>query len=431
MTRRLVLSVALAVVGAVVLAAFSQRWAFHALVVDAEVEQSELTRGRLGNLAGRIAREVAHGAAPAAVGAAVGAPAQAVAAAPPDAPMRLRVQGVQLHIDTPSDRTLMVTAVHDGRVVQVGPIALDPPDGWWWIIGAVALVVGLLAALLVAAPLARSLDRLAAAARQIMGGDLSARAGISRGPVQALAHDFNAMAAHNQRLVESQEHLLQAVSHELRTPCARIRFAVEMLETDAEPAQRARRVDGIDHDLDELEGLVDELLTHTRAQAAGAPSEQAALPVAAELTALARDALDRQAGVDVVATAPEALTVWAEPRTFRRALRNAVLNAVRHAEGRVVLTAQAVDGAVQIAVADDGPGIAEADRERVFEPFTRLDESRSRAGGGVGLGLAIVRRILQLHGGRAWVEADATLGGARVVTRWPGGPKGSASTPGT
>lgn len=433
MTRRLVLSVALAIAGAIVLAAFWQRWAFHTFVVDPELEQGELTRGRVGNLAGRVARAAAQGLEPAAVGAAVHAPGQAAQAPPADAPMRLRTHGVTLHIEQPTPAALWITAVDGARVVRVGPIPLDGrPDALWWILGTVALVVGLLAALLVAVPLARSLDRLAAAARRIAGGDLSARAAVRRGPGRTLADDFNAMAAHNQRLVESQEHLLQAVSHELRTPCARIRFAIEMLETDAEPGQRARRVAGIDQDLDELEGLVDELLTYARARAAGVTAERAPLPVADELARLVADAGGRRAGVAVtVGPVSPALVVHAEARTFRRALRNLLLNAVRYAEGAVVVHAHAEADGVCITVADDGPGIPAADRERVFEPFTRLDPSRSRAGGGVGLGLAIVRRILQLHGGRAWVEADATLGGARVVTRWPaGGATGSASTPG-
>lgn len=417
MTRRLFLILALAIAGAIVLAAFWQKWAFHTFVV-ADVERTEMTRSRMGNMLSRVGQAMNQEQTPAAVGATLGVPAREIDAPPGDAPLRLDLDGVRLYAEHLSPKTLRITAVRGDRVVQVGPIPLGGSrSGLWFTLGTAALVMSSLAALLVAVPLARGLHRLTAAARRIAGGELSARAEV-RGPMRELANDFNLMAAHNQRLVENQEHLLEAVSHELRTPCPRIRFAVELIETDA-PERLIQRVEGIDRDLDELESLVDELLTFTRARASGVTAERAAISVTQELTRLAADLTDRQAGIEVVSTCVDDLTIFAEPRTLRRALRNVALNAIHYAESQVELSASAVGDFVEIAVGDDGPGIPVEARLRVFDPFTRLDESRDRASGGVGLGLAIVRRIMQLHGGAVRVEDEPTLGGARLVTRWP------------
>jgi signal transduction histidine kinase len=102
-----------------------------------------------------------------------------------------------------------------------------------------------------------------------------------------------------------------------------------------------------------------------------------------------------------------------------RAVRNLLENAQRHATSSVVVALVEVDGAVQLAVADDGEGIAPDDRERVFERFTRLDDARDRDRGGAGLGLAIVREVLRAHGGDAVVE-ERPGGGARFVVTLPG-----------
>ena len=101
-----------------------------------------------------------------------------------------------------------------------------------------------------------------------------------------------------------------------------------------------------------------------------------------------------------------------------RAVRNLVDNAARHAQGRVVVTLRRDDGDVVLVVDDDGPGVPAADRDRIFERFTRLDESRARDAGGVGLGLSMVRAIVERHAGTVTVD-DAPGGGARFVVRLP------------
>ena len=108
----------------------------------------------------------------------------------------------------------------------------------------------------------------------------------------------------------------------------------------------------------------------------------------------------------------------AEPRLLQLALSNLVGNALRHARSQVEVSLVGVGGRACLRVDDDGPGIAEADHEKVMRPFTRLDDSRSRDTGGFGLGLAIVNRIAARHGGELRISR-ATLGGARLEMHWP------------
>jgi len=112
------------------------------------------------------------------------------------------------------------------------------------------------------------------------------------------------------------------------------------------------------------------------------------------------------------------LVARAEPRLFARAVENLLRNALRYARERVVVSAWVTEGRLEVAVRDDGPGSPAEARERVFQPFGRLDRSRSRAEGGAGLGLAIARRIVERHGGSTGI-LDAPEGGAELRTRWP------------
>jgi two-component system sensor histidine kinase RstB len=116
---------------------------------------------------------------------------------------------------------------------------------------------------------------------------------------------------------------------------------------------------------------------------------------------------------------PEGTIAEAERRYLHRVLQNLAGNATRYANSEICLSAGIYDSCVYISVEDDGEGIAEKDRERVFQPFTRLDDSRTRASGGYGLGLSIVSRIAFWFGGNIKVEQSPTLGGAKFMMTWP------------
>jgi two-component system OmpR family sensor kinase len=170
--------------------------------------------------------------------------------------------------------------------------------------------------------------------------------------------------------------------------------------------------------VEELNALVGELLAMTRLD-----SDQALQSESVDLASLLHDcvaSLVPMPGSAVVQDVALASldSIDADPRLLSRAVCNLLGNARRYADTRVVLGAARVGGMVTITVEDDGPGIPVAEREQVFAPFYRLDRSRDRATGGFGLGLAIARKAVQLHGGSLYVE-DGQMGGARLVMSIP------------
>lgn len=336
--------------------------------------------------------------------------------------------GGSILLDTGSRDTLKRYAyvpLADATVVRVGPLR---EDSFWsadrlsiWL--AVMVVVAMVASFVVTLPITRGLNHLERAARRLSTGDFSTRAPVQRGATRELSLALNTMAERIEGLLENHRDLLQAVSHELRTPTARIRFSLEMLDAAGTEAARKKRIDAIDKDLTELDELVTELVTFSRVAADVEEHDAHPLAVAATLNDLVDDVRERRRDVTVTVAVPDGpaadAEVLVEAHSFRRAMRNLVLNAVRHGHTRVELGwSVGADGRVAIRVDDDGDGVPQADRERIFEPFTRADASRSRDSGGVGLGLAIVRRIIEVHGGRVAV-GDSPLGGARFVAEWP------------
>jgi two-component system sensor histidine kinase RstB len=298
-----------------------------------------------------------------------------------------------------------------------------PSLGWPSVLLLVAAAVAFvtLVGALLSRPVLRRLRLLEQAAGRIAAGELQARAAVSgHDPIARFAARFNQMADRNQRLLEGQRHLLQAVSHELRTPASRIRFGLEMLREAATSEERERHGAFIDAALDEIDDLVQELLILNRLDggafplvvkridAAGAVHDEYALlaPLRPELEAALPD------------RRRERLFVSASDKLFRRALRNILSNAVRHARRRIRVTFERRSPYVRVLVDDDGPGVPEAARARILEPFARVDVSRSRGSGGFGLGLAIVARIVRAHQGALEVT-DAPGGGARFVMTWP------------
>ncbi|MBN1337149.1 MAG: HAMP domain-containing protein [Deltaproteobacteria bacterium] len=286
------------------------------------------------------------------------------------------------------------------------------------------LLVGVIgvSSVALARPMVRALADLARAADRIGAGDLAARAPERRqdNPVNQLVRSFNAMAGRVQELLDHQRQLVQAVAHEIRTPIARLRFGLEMAQMARGDGDRSRHLAALQDDLVEMETLTEELLVYSRYEAGRSPPSLQPVPVAATLERQLERLGPLPEGVRVdLAPAPDApQAVYADARAFNRAVGNLLANAARFARSRVEVTWRAVDGGVEVTVSDDGPGIPAPQRDRVFEPFFRLEQARDRATGGAGLGLAITRRVLEAHQGRVRVE-DAPGGGARLVTWWP------------
>jgi signal transduction histidine kinase len=236
-----------------------------------------------------------------------------------------------------------------------------------------------------------------------------------------LARTMNAMLARLQGAAVRQRQFVSDASHELRSPVAAIRTDVEVALREGEAADWPAVGRAVLVEEHRLERLLADLLLLAAGDEGG---PRADVPV--DVAALAATEAERGRRV------PVAVTVDADPPSPRvagsadalgRVVANLVDNAARHAHSEVRVTVvERGDGGVRLVVDDDGPGIPEADRERVFERFTRLDDARSRAGdgaGGAGLGLAVVRSVVTRHRGTVRAEA-APLGGARLVVDLPG-----------
>jgi two-component system sensor histidine kinase RstB len=310
-------------------------------------------------------------------------------------------------------------------VLEIGPLYLINPASpqLLVVIGLLGLsLIGLIVYLLVR-QLERRLRGLESAATRIAAGSLSARATIGGADsVGRLATAFNNMAMQLQQLLTIQREMVRAVSHELRTPVARLRFGLEMLGDAQNDVARRKYQHGMDNDIQELDRLVDEMLTYARLEQ-GAPPLQfqwvdldALLDQVLTEQALLRPEVYLQRGTPPGETP---VMVEGELRFLHRALQNLLTNAMRHAESQVRVSYHLTATHCQLDVEDDGPGVPEVEWERLFTPFLRLDDSRTRASGGHGLGLSIVRRIIHWHAGRALIATSDSLGGARFSLLWP------------
>lgn len=309
----------------------------------------------------------------------------------------------RLALPLPADRFLSVTDA-DGRWVGR------------WRGGGLAPVLGVLALIGVAVAIAawplarrltRRLERLEASVRRFGGGDLSARARVrGRDEIAALAGSFNRAAEQIEGLIRAQKSLLANASHELRSPLARIRMAAALLGGPVS-ADRAESLNAeLRRSVEELDALVDEILLASRldAEEGGlAPNDP---PETLDLGGLVAEEAARQG----LAAQVVSLEISGQSRLLRRLVRNLIENAQRYGrdgDGRAdieVVVAPRPGGGAVLTVCDRGPGVPEDERERIFEPFYRA-RGRSEREGGVGLGLALVRRIARRHGGEARCRA--------------------------
>lgn len=272
----------------------------------------------------------------------------------------------------------------------------------------VLLALGV-AALLLGRSIARPLDRLARTARALGGGDLSTRTGLSRrDELGDVARAFDEMAERLVAVLRGQTELIANVAHELRTPLARIRVALDLAaDGDAEVARSSLAEIGAD--LAELERLVSDVLASARMDLAGNTAASGELQlhrVPLEIADLVGGSVDRLRGrfperAVTVALGPGLPGVEGDPVLLRRALDNLLDNARKYSppDTSIQVRAAATPCGVAVEVVDRGEGIAAEDLERLFTPFFRADRSRNRATGGVGLGLALSRRIVRAHGG--------------------------------
>jgi two-component system OmpR family sensor kinase len=355
-----------------------------------------------------------------------------------------------------------IVVVHDGAVVgavQFASSAIHEP--WWRLgaaMGAALLVLGAMARI-VSGRLARPIEQVALTAEQFGAGNLAVRTGLDAGPrrwvaaeVRELARAFDAMAGRIEVVVRDQRELLGAISHEIRSPLGRARVALEIARerifpgpvpqvaaslapSEASVAGSLASLDQLEHELLAVDAVLGDLFAVTRAGLSDLRTETVPLlPWVRERIA----AEPSPPTIEVVSDEVHGVAI--DPALLGRALHNVLENARAHGHPPKVPLAvrverryggSAANGAassvVRIVVRDHGPGFPPDLLERAFEPFVRGETSRSRGRGSTGLGLALVRRIAEAHGGRAFarnVEEAGRVTGAEVGFEIPEGPSG-------
>lgn len=331
---------------------------------------------------------------------------------PPDESVQQRLRK---HADLQLGRGRSAHAFSEaGQIVAFGMIQhRSPPGRGPQLTLACFLLLLLVTAVVLARQLVRPLGQIADAADRFGRGELSARTGVRRSDeIGATARAFDEMAARITRLMRSQQELLANVSHELRTPLSRMRVAVDLMVDGVD--DRARELlPEIAHDLAELERLVDDILSVARLELSHASDARTRTPLQLAQQSIA-ELVDRaairfrsqyQSHTLVTEIEPDLPPLCGDGILLRRTIENLIDNARKYSEAgstiRVTANAHQVAGrsGVRVEVSDTGIGLDKSDLQRVFTPFFRSDRSRSRATGGVGLGLALARRIVEAHDG--------------------------------
>jgi two-component system, OmpR family, sensor kinase len=348
-------------------------------------------------------------------------------------PVRVPGQGLEFELRMPDGKTLSIQLPPRGRAPADGPLAGAPvppgggPARWYdanmqrnpgvllWLFGVIALAVAL-GSYPVVRRLTLRLEGLRRGVERWGAGDLRARVDAKgHDEVAFLGQRFNIAADRIEALVQSHKSLLANASHELRSPLARIRMGIELMHSAPSAALNAE----LARNINELDALIDEILLASR------------LDAAQHSTLVDLGSVDT---VDIIALAAEEcarlnvplhcevnmLHLQGVSRLLRRLMRNLLENAKRYGGNEVQMTLRAgsTKAAIELEVCDRGPGVPEAERERIFEPFYRSNHASERDGG-VGLGLALVRSIAQSHGGSVVCNSRAG-GGACFVVRLAG-----------
>lgn len=298
----------------------------------------------------------------------------------------------------------------DGTWLNVTTNHRPPPSGaFQTLLLQIALMAG--AIILIVAVTIRQVSQplraLAGASDRLgRGEDISALPVAGPREVRQTIQAFNAMQERLSRFVRDRTRMLAAISHDLRTPITSLRIRAEFIE-DEEDREKFIAT------LDEMAAMTEATLAFARDEAVKESQETVDFP--ALLVALTDDQIDMGRDVRLTGTSPLQLTC--RPLALKRAIRNLIENAVRY--GSVARVSQSVeDGQVRLTIDDDGPGIPRDRMSDVFEPFVRLETSRSGETGGIGLGLAIARSIIHAHGGTITLENRAE-GGLRAIVLLP------------
>jgi two-component system sensor histidine kinase RstB len=268
-------------------------------------------------------------------------------------------------------------------------------------------------------PIKKRLNALSRTAEELGRGVLTVRAtDRSRDAIGSLATSFNRMAEEIARLIGAQQELLRTVSHEVRTPIQRVHIALELARDAQEETRRDEAFDRAEAALEDLERLIEELLTYARLED-HAPIAKREIELGALVAGVVSSLREIRGVKELIflSAGAERRMTSAEPKLVERAVSNLIRNALLHSKSKVAVAIARVNQQIAIDVDDDGPGVAPEDRLRIFQPFQRaVREGEERSG--FGLGLAIARSVAEAHRGTIEVfESD--LGGARFRLSLP------------
>jgi len=257
--------------------------------------------------------------------------------------------------------------------------------------------------------------RLESAAQRFGNGHLNERIHFTNGSsFERLGVAFNQMADNINALIASKKQLIDGIAHELRTPLVRLRYRLEMSDNLTEAERLA-----LNRDIGQLEALIEELLTYARLDRPQNELRLSQPNLPQWVASYIEDVKSVNPARTLILTADAEGDYGAlDMRLMERVLDNLVNNALRYSDSTVQIALRHDGTRASLIVEDDGPGIEPDARERIFEPFVRLDPSRDRATGGCGLGLAIVHSIAQAMGGVVVCDAGES-GGARFTFSWP------------
>ncbi|MES1950141.1 Signal transduction histidine kinase [Salinisphaera sp. S4-8] len=308
------------------------------------------------------------------------------------------------------DALRMAVRLDDGQWLRARQRVFDPTRHWARSSLLTLAVSGLLMAVIVVVTSRRitaPLRDLARAAERFGRGEtVEPLPEYGAEDIRRSVAAFNLMRERLARFVADRTRMVAAIAHDLRTPITALRLRLEFLPDDDNTRAMAAT-------LDDMARMSEASLTFMREEAATEPSRN--VDLSALVDALCEDY--RAAGATVAFEPDTRVALVCRPAAIRRALRNLIDNALTYGQ-RAQLTLSDTPEAVTICIADDGPGIAETDRQRVFDPFVRLESSRSRDTGGTGLGLSIARSVVQGHGGEITL-ANRAEGGLSVQIRLP------------
>ena len=273
--------------------------------------------------------------------------------------------------------------------------------------------------------LTRPILRLRSATHELSSGNLGARATRDmerrRDEIGGLVRDFNQMAERLEALVTSQQTLLRDISHELRSPLARLNVALGLARQRAGEAEQPM-LDRIEREAERMNQMIGQLINLARMETAAGPPQ----PSRVQLDEIVRQVADdaefeaQQRNCKVNLETSKTCSTEGNPELLRSAVENIVRNAVRYSSpgSSIDMSLSSDNGWATVEVRDSGPGIPEADLDKVFRPFYRVATARDRESGGTGLGLAIAERAVRLHGGTVKAE-NQKEGGLRVTLKIP------------